>query len=202
MPKIGVLALQGAFVEHIRMLERLGAKAVEIRKPGDFTPDLDGVIFPGGESTAMNRLLRELDMLEPIREALLRGMPALGTCAGLILMAKRFTDSGWQHFQVLDVTVCRHGFGRQLGSFRTEGEFAGIGRLPMVFIRGPYVTETGAGVDVLATVKDRIVAVRQGNLLGVAFHPELTEDTRLHAYFLRMVDKDNMYPVCPGDSTV
>ena len=184
-----MLALQGAFAEHIRMLQTLDVTAVEVRRPCDFTPDLDGIVLPGGESTAMNRLLLELDMMEPLRTALRQGLPAFGTCAGLILLAKRFTDSDWLHFQVLDVTVCRHGFGRQIGSFRTEGEFAEIGRVPMVFIRGPYITEAGAWVDVLATVENRIVAVRQGNLLGVAFHPELTEDTRLHAYFLRMVEE-------------
>jgi len=192
--RIGVLAVQGAFAEHIRMLERLGATALEIRKPGDFTPDIDGIVLPGGESTAMNRLLRELELLEPIRAALLGGMPAFGTCADLILLAKRFTDSGWRHFGVLDATVCRHGFGRQLGSFRAEGEFAGVGRVPMVFIRGPYIAEVGPGVEVLATARDKIVAVRQGNLLATAFHPELTDDTGVHACFLRTVGERKNAP--------
>jgi len=191
VPRIGVLAVQGAFAEHVHMLEKLGASATEVRRPRDFTPELDGIVLPGGESTAMNRLLRGLELMEPIRKALLRGMPAFGTCAGLILLAKSFTDSGWRHFGVLDATVCRHGFGRQLGSFRAEGEFAGVGRVPMVFIRGPYVTEAGPGVEVLARARDKIVAVRQGNLLATAFHPELAGDAGVHSFFLRMVGESS-----------
>jgi len=185
--KIGVLALQGAFIEHIKMLESLGAETVEIRKLADFTSDIDGIVFPGGESTVMGKLLRELELMKPIKQALLSGLPAFGTCAGLILMAKEFVDSEFLHFQVLDVVVRRHGYGRQLGSFSADSEFAGIGSYPMVFIRGPYITEVKQGVEVLAKVDDKIVGVRQDNLLGVAFHPELTEDTRVHEYFLKMV---------------
>ncbi|MCL2565727.1 MAG: pyridoxal 5'-phosphate synthase glutaminase subunit PdxT [Defluviitaleaceae bacterium] len=187
--KIGVLALQGAFIEHIRMFESLGVQTVEIRKLADFTEDLDGIVFPGGESTVMGKLLHELELMEPVKQALQKGLPAFGTCAGLILMAKKFVDSKFLHFQVLDVVVRRHGFGRQLGSFSAEHEFVGIGTYPMVFIRGPYITEVGQGVEVLAKIDDKIVAVRQGNLLGAAFHPELTDDTRVHEYFLKMVEE-------------
>ena len=185
--KIGVLALQGAFAEHIKMLKHLGAETVEIRNGGEFPCDLDGLVLPGGESTAMNRLLHDLGLIQPLRNALEQGLPAFGTCAGLILMARDFEDSNWRHFQLMDIRVRRHGFGRQIGSFSTEGDFVGIGKIPMVFIRGPYITSVEPSVKVLAKVDDKIVAVRQGNLLGVAFHPELTEDTRVHAYFLRMV---------------
>ena len=187
--KIGVLALQGAFIEHIHMLGSLGAQTVEIRQLSDFTGDLDGIVFPGGESTVMGKLLRELGLMEPIQQALLGGLPAFGTCAGLILMAKNFEDSEFLHFQVMDATLRRHGFGRQLGSFREDSDFADIGSYPMVFIRGPYITEVGPGVQVLAKAAGKIVAVRQGNLLGIAFHPELTDDTRIHAYFLRMIEE-------------
>jgi len=189
--KIGVLALQGAFIEHIRMLESLGAQTVEIRQAADFTDDLDGIVLPGGESTAMGKLLRELGLMEPIKKALENGLPAFGTCAGLILMAKHFEDSKFLHFELLDVTVRRHGYGRQLGSFSSNSEFSGIGTYPMVFIRGPYITGVGSGVTVLAKVDDKIVAVRQGNLLGIAFHPELTDDTRVHAYFMQMIKKSS-----------
>ncbi|MCL1998902.1 MAG: pyridoxal 5'-phosphate synthase glutaminase subunit PdxT [Turicibacter sp.] len=182
--KIGVLALQGAFLEHIEMLRKLGVETVEIRQKGDLV-DFDGIVLPGGESTAMGKLLRDLELFAPLQEALRGGTPCLGTCAGLILMSKRFEDSEWRHLDLLDVTVRRHGFGRQIGSFATTAEFAGES-VPMVFIRGPYITEVGENVEVLAKVEEKIVAVRQGNLLGVAFHPELTEDFVVHRYFLGM----------------
>lgn len=184
--KIGVLALQGAFAEHVQMLKSLGVEAVEIRQRRDFVPDMRGVILPGGESTVMGMLLHKLGLFEPLRKALVAGLPAFGTCAGLILMAKESEDSPRRHLCVLDVTLRRHGFGRQINSFKTEGEFAGCGQIPLVFIRGPYITGVGAGVEVLASAKNRIVAVRQKNLLGTAFHPELTPDSRVHEYFLNM----------------
>lgn len=183
--KIGVLALQGAFIEHVRMLENLGATPVEIRQKSDFTPDLRGIILPGGESTVMGMLLRKLEIFEPLRDALADGFPAMGTCAGLILMAKKSEDCERRHLCVLDVTLRRHGFGRQISSFKTEEDFAGIGKIPMVFIRGPYVVEAGNGVEVLARAKNKIVAVKQNNLTGIAFHPELTADTRVHEFFIK-----------------
>ncbi|MCL2223516.1 MAG: pyridoxal 5'-phosphate synthase glutaminase subunit PdxT [Defluviitaleaceae bacterium] len=185
--KIGVLALQGAFIEHIHMLEKLGATPVEIRQKSDFTPALDGIILPGGESTVMGNLLHKTGLFEPLRNALAEGLPALGTCAGLILMAKNAEDSAHKHLCVLGVTVRRHGFGRQINSFSTEGDFAGQGQVPMVFIRGPYITAVEDGVEILATAQDKIVAVRQKNLLGIAFHPELTGDTTVHEFFLKKV---------------
>ncbi|MCL2198841.1 MAG: pyridoxal 5'-phosphate synthase glutaminase subunit PdxT [Defluviitaleaceae bacterium] len=180
--KIGVLALQGAFIEHINMLKALGAAPVEIRQKADLAPDFSGLVLPGGESTVMSLLLHKLGLFEPLRTAIIGGLPTFGTCAGLILLA--------QHFNVLDVAVNRHGFGRQINSFSEYGDFAGLGQTPMVFIRGPYITEVGDDVKILARAKDKIVAVQQNNILGVAFHPELTDDSKVHEYFLKKtIDK-------------
>jgi len=184
--KIGVLALQGAFIEHMHMLEKLGAEPVEIRQKADFTQDLSGLILPGGESTVMGMLLRKLELFDPMQKAIREGLPTFGTCAGLILMANKSEDSQLRHLCVLDITLRRHGFGRQIASFETEEEFADIGKIPMIFIRGPYITEVEESVKVLAHAQNKIVAVRQRNLLGVAFHPELTDDSRVHEYFLQM----------------
>jgi 5'-phosphate synthase pdxT subunit len=184
--KIGVLALQGAFAEHIAMLKKLGVTPLEIRQKSDLTAGLSGIILPGGESTAIGLLLHKLEIFAPLHKAITGGLPVFGTCAGLILMAKRAEDSETQHLNVLDVTVRRHGFGRQINSFGEEGEFAGAGKIPMVFIRGPYITQVGEDVEILATLKEKIVAVRQKNMLGVAFHPELTNDSKVHEYFLKM----------------
>jgi 5'-phosphate synthase pdxT subunit len=176
--KIGVLALQGAFIEHINMLKKLGVQAKEIRSKHDFDAGLNGIILPGGESTAISLLLHKLELFEPIKNALENGMPAFGTCAGLILMER--------HLRVLDAVVCRHGFGRQINSFITYGEFGTAQDVPMVFIRGPYIEKAGANTQILAHAQGKIVAVQQGNLLATAFHPELTQDTRVHEYFLGM----------------
>lgn len=188
--KIGVLALQGAFIEHIKMLNVLGVATKEIRQKSDFEKEnIDGIVLPGGESTVMKKLLNDLGLFQPLKQALTSGLPAFGTCAGLIIMAKNFEDSPHKHLDLMDITVMRHGFGRQIGSFKTQGDFAGIGTIPMVFIRGPYITKVENNAKILAKIDDKIVAARQNNLLAVAFHPELTNNPSVHNYFLDMVRK-------------
>lgn len=185
--RIGILALQGAFIEHSRMLRRLGAETFEIRRREDVAEPMDGLVLPGGESTVMRKLLAETGLLLPLRDALANGMPAFGTCAGLILLAREIAGSGEAAcFGVLDACVQRNAYGRQLGSFRVISHCSGIGDIPMVFIRAPYVVDAGEDVDVLAAVRGRIVAVRQRNILATAFHPELTDDLSVHDYFLSM----------------
>ena len=187
--KIGVFALQGAFIEHERALLSLGAEVKEIRLLSDFTSDLDGVVLPGGESTVQGKLLREGGILEPLIKRIQEGLPVFGTCAGLILLANKLSNDSNVYLGSLNATVKRNAYGRQLGSFKTELDFKGVGKYPAVFIRAPYVESAGKGVEVLAECAGKIVAVRQGHMLGTAFHPELTDDLRIHAYFLDMVRK-------------
>ncbi|MDO4174096.1 MAG: pyridoxal 5'-phosphate synthase glutaminase subunit PdxT [Eubacteriales bacterium] len=186
---IGVLALQGAFVEHEQRLTELGAQAVQLRCKEDLQQALDGLILPGGESTAMGKLLRELDMLEPIREKIRTGMPVLGTCAGLLLLAETIENDTRTHLATMSITANRNAYGRQLGSFYTEQRFADGKIIPMTFIRAPYIRSVGEGVTVLAAVDNRIVAARQKNQLVTAFHPELNDDSTVHAYFLDMISE-------------
>lgn len=186
---IGVLALQGAFVEHESVLRALGAECFEIRQRKDLERHMDGLVLPGGESTVMGKLLVELDMLENIKERIRQGFPVFGTCAGLILLAKNLSNDGKKYFGTLPVTVKRNAYGRQLGSFATEAEMKPIGKIPMTFIRAPYVESAEEGVEVLAKVDGNIVAVRYQNQLGVSFHPEVTENHSVHAYFLHMCEK-------------
>jgi 5'-phosphate synthase pdxT subunit len=199
--KIAILALQGAFAEHEQMLRSLGAETVLIRNLDDFNrPSLTpprgrkqkpplgevwwglwhGLVIPGGESTAMMRIMKDEGLFEPIRKAILGGLTVLGTCAGLIMLDRN-------HLGVMDILAKRNAYGRQLGSFNCEEEFAGIGKVPMTFIRAPYIEEAGPEVEILATVEGKAVAARQGNMLVTAFHPELTEDTRIHKLFLSMM---------------
>ena len=185
--KIGVFALQGAFIEHERALLSLGAEVKEIRLLSDFTEDLDGVILPGGESTVQGKLLREGGFLEPLKERIQAGLPVWGTCAGLILLANRLSNDSNVYLGTLDATVRRNAYGRQLGSFSDELDFKGIGKYSAVFIRAPYVEEAGSGVEVLAECRGKIVAVRQGHMFATAFHPELTDDLRVHSYFVKMI---------------
>ena len=185
--RIGILALQGAFIEHERMLERLGISSFEIRQRGDLSEAMDGLILPGGESTAQGKLLRELGLFAPLRGRILSGLPVFGTCAGLLLLARRIAGGEPNHFATMDVTAVRNAYGRQLGSFRAESGFAGAGRIPMTFIRAPYIERAGGGVQILAEVDGRIVAARQGNQLVTAFHPELTGDLTVHQYFAGMI---------------
>lgn len=194
--KIGVLALQGAFAEHVAALEKLpGVEAVEIRQRDDFQSDLDGLVLPGGESTVMAKLLADLHLLRPVTDAVGDGLPVFGTCAGLILLAReteeRFTRP---RIGMLDVTVRRNAYGRQLDSFVARASFAGMPDVPMVFIRAPGITRVGPLAEPLALVDGAAVAVRQGNILAVAFHPELTPDPRVHEYFLDMVAGQTRIP--------
>ena len=187
--KIGILALQVAFAEHAKVLEKLGVVSVEIRNLDDFQQhqsDLSGLILPGGESTTMGKLLRDQQMLIPIREAILSGLPVFGTCAGLILLTKEITSQEESHLATMDIVVERNAYGRQLGSFYTEAECKGVGQIPMTFIRGPIISEVGKDVDVLAVVNNQIVAAQEQNMLVTSFHPELTDDARLHQYFINM----------------
>ena len=187
--KIGILALQGAFAEHERVLERLGVENVELRNLEDFQKyqkELSGLILPGGESTTMGKLLRDQDMLIPIREAILSGLPVFGTCAGLILLSKKITSQDESHLGTMDMVVERNAYGRQLGSFYTEAECKGVGKIPMTFIRGPIISSVGEDVEILAIVDNQIVAAQEKNMLVTSFHPELNDDVRLHQYFINM----------------
>lgn len=188
---VGILALQGAFVEHGQMLDRLGVEHFEIRQKKDLDRPFDALILPGGESTVMGKLLKETGLFEPIREYIKNGMPVFGTCAGLILLAKR-VEQNESHLATMDIRVKRNAYGRQLGSFAAEAQMDGVGEIPMVFIRAPYIAGVEEEAKVLATVDEKIVAARQGNQLVTAFHPELTEDVRVHQYFLQMVEQASL----------
>lgn len=187
--KIAVLAVQGAFIEHEKMLHSLGVESFEIRQKRDLEQEFDGLILPGGESTVMGKLLRELDLFEPILSQLKGGLPVFGTCAGLILLADKISNDESTYFRTLPVTVRRNAYGRQLGSFNTEGDIRGIGTIPMVFIRAPYIESVGVDVDILAEVDGNIVGARYGNQIGVSFHPEVTDNTSVHKYFLDICEK-------------
>ena len=185
MHTIGILALQGAFLEHGQMLEGLGVEHFEIRQLDDLNRPMDGLILPGGESTAMGKLMDCLDMLQPLRERIAGGLPVFGTCAGMILLAKDLGDEPRRFLQTMDIRVLRNAYGRQLGSFFTRGTFAGMEDVPMTFIRAPYIEQvTSPDVEVLATVDGHIVAARQRNMLATSFHPELNDDPRIHRWFL------------------
>ena len=182
--KIGVLALQGGFVEHIQILQSLHIGTFEIRKKADLSQQMDGLVIPGGESTTMGKLLKDLDMYDDLKVMIAKGLPVFGTCAGMILLAKRIVDTETSHFGVIDITVKRNAYGRQLGSFFTEAEFKGIGVIPMTFIRAPYIESVGPNVEILSVVNDHIVAAREKNILVTSYHPELTSDNRVHQYFI------------------
>lgn len=191
--KIAVLAVQGAFAEHINKLESMGVSCMELRKATDLEKDFDGLVLPGGESTVQGKLLRELHMLEPLRDRIRQGLPVLGTCAGLILLAQEIRNEDRTYFGTLPVCVQRNAYGRQLGSFHTEQEVKGIGKVPMTFIRAPYIESVlpvqgeKPGTEELAQVDGRIVAVRHGRQIGIAFHPELDADNRIHEMFLESI---------------
>ena len=187
---IAILALQGAFAEHAKMLDQLETDHFEIRQPRDLGRPFDGLILPGGESTVMRKLLHELRLYEPIRARICDGMPVFGTCAGLILLAKN-VEGGLPCFATMDIAARRNAYGRQLGSFYTEAVCKGVRTVPMTFIRAPYIASVSDGVEVLATVGERIVAARQGSQLVTAFHPELNGDLSLHRYFLEMVSQNS-----------
>jgi 5'-phosphate synthase pdxT subunit len=184
--KIGVLALQGASQRHAEALTAAGACPVEVRTPDDLG-GIEGIVLPGGESTTMSKLLELSGLFDPLAERLLDGMPAFGTCAGLILLSSRILDGrpDQRSFGVLDVDVRRNAFGRQVDSFETELAVDGLaGEFPAVFIRAPAIERVGDDVDVLARVDGHAVLCRQGHVLAAAFHPELSDDLRLHRLFL------------------
>jgi 5'-phosphate synthase pdxT subunit len=188
-PRIGVLALQGDFREHIDRLRDLGVDAIEVRTLAQLQ-SIDGLIIPGGESTTIARLLIAFDLLDPLRARLERGMPAWGTCAGAIMLAKRVPALDRPPIGVMDITVDRNAFGRQIDSFEADLDVVDVegGPVHAVFIRAPVIRDPGARVEVLATLEDgRIVACREGRLLATSFHPELTDDTRMHAAFVALV---------------
>jgi pyridoxal 5'-phosphate synthase pdxT subunit len=184
--RIGILALQGAFIEHKHMLDQMHVESFEIRQKSDLNKKMDGLIFPGGESTAMHRLLLDLDMYPQLTQMISNGLPVFGTCAGMILLANHISNQETTHFKLMDITVERNAYGRQLGSFFTVDTFNDV-EIPMTFIRAPYVKTYGSNVEVLATVKDRVVAVREKNMLATAFHPELSNNTYIHEYFMTMI---------------
>ena len=184
--RIGVLALQGAFAEHISKMKQINVETFEIRQLKDLSGHFDGLILPGGESTAMRKLLGDLSLYEPLKEIIQNGLPVFGTCAGMILLAKEI-EGEEPCFGTLDITVKRNAYGRQLGSFRCVDEFAGK-EIEMPFIRAPYAERVGEGVNVLSRIKGKIVALQQDNKLATAFHPELTNDTSVYEYFIKMVE--------------
>ncbi|MDC7802664.1 pyridoxal 5'-phosphate synthase glutaminase subunit PdxT [Sphingomonas sp. BLCC-B65] len=190
MPRVGVLALQGDVREHVRSLEALGAEAVAVRRPAELAT-VSGLVIPGGESSVIDKLARTFGLQQPIRAAIADGMPVYGTCAGLILLADRIADGirGQESVGGLDITVQRNAFGSQIDSFETQLEVAGFDTpVSATFIRAPRVVQTGPEVDVLASLPDgAIVAVRQGALLGTAFHPEMAGETRFHQLLLDLI---------------
>ncbi len=187
--RIGVLSLQGDFSEHTAILEKLGVEVTAVRQPAQLE-GLDGLIIPGGESTTMLNLMRSYNLVQPLRELIQNGLPVMGTCAGMILLAKRVTNTDMETLAVMDIEVRRNAFGRQVDSFEAELDIPLPGEepFPAVFIRAPFIVDTDSGVEILCRLPDdTIVAARQGNLLALAFHPELNCDSRLHRYFLDMV---------------
>ena len=184
--RIGVLAVQGAFAEHLAAVRKRGAEAFEIRNPSDLVQPFDGLILPGGESTVMKTLLHDLNLYVALKTKIENGLPVLGTCAGMILLANQ-TDSGEKPcFGTMNITVRRNAYGRQLGSFVCMERFANQ-NIMMRFIRAPYVTKVGGSVEILSEHDRKIVAVRQDNQLATAFHPELTEETAVYDLFFRMI---------------
>jgi 5'-phosphate synthase pdxT subunit len=188
--RIAVLALQGAFAEHRQKLAQLGVDSFEVRQLKDWDQPKDGLIIPGGESTTQAKLLNELGLMEPVKEAIAAGLPVYGTCAGLILLAKKIEGEPSLRIASMDITALRNAYGRQLGSFYIEAPMKGIeGNIPMTFIRAPYIKEVWGDAEVLAEVDGKIVAARQGKQLVTAFHPELNESLEIHKYFLDMCKK-------------
>ncbi len=186
--QIGVLALQGAFIEHQSMLQKLGVKSFTIRNLNDLNNPMDGLILPGGESTTMYKLLQDLKLEQPIKTLINSGLPVMGTCAGLLLLAKEIHNYDKAFLQTMDITARKNAYGKQLGSFKTLAKFNNK-EIPFVFIRAPFIERVGDNTEVLAIVDERIVAARQNNQLAVAFHPELTNDLSVHEYFLNMIKK-------------
>ena len=184
---VGIVAVQGAFEEHCSALGKLGISVKEIRSVSDLSQNIEGLIFPGGESTAQGKLLRESGLFDMILPMIKGGLPVYGTCAGMVLLAKRIENDERKHFAVMDITVKRNAYGRQLGSFMTTGDFGDMGRIPMYFIRAPYISSVGKDVVVLSSENGAITAAREANMLVTSFHPEITDDLTVHSYFLSMI---------------
>ncbi|CAN5204448.1 pyridoxal 5'-phosphate synthase glutaminase subunit PdxT [soil metagenome] len=193
-PRVGVLALQGDTREHLAALRAAGAEALTVRRVAELD-SVDGLVIPGGESTTMSHLLRAFDLLEPLRARLADGMPAYGSCAGMILLASEILDAGAPGREAvplggIDMTVRRNAFGRQVDSFEGDLDFTGVDSpVHAVFIRAPWVERVGTEVEVLARADDHIVAVRQGKVLATSFHPEMTGDRRIHQLFVNLISK-------------
>ena len=192
--KIGVLALQGAFAEHRKMLKKLGIQSFEIRKKSDLSNavnnnDIDGLIIPGGESTVIGKLLYDLDLFDDIKKLILEGLPVFGTCAGLILLAKEIENDSRTYLGAMDIKVRRNAYGRQLGSFFTESEFKGVGVIPMTFIRAPYISSVGKNVEILSEVDGNVVAAKENNILVTSYHPELNDNLKVHEFFVEVCKK-------------
>lgn len=189
MKKIGVLGLQGAISEHLDKLSKIpNVEPCSVKYKEDINT-IDGLIIPGGESTAIGRLLSDFNLTEPLKTRVNAGMPVWGTCAGMIILAKTITNDRRRHLGVMDINVMRNGYGTQLNSFTTEVSLAKVSsdKIPLVFIRAPYVVEVAPNVEVLLRVDENIVACRQDNMLATSFHPELTEDLSFHRYFAEMI---------------
>ncbi len=184
--RVGVLALQGAFAEHISKLNQLGTENFEIRKPSDIPESFDGLVLCGGESTVMKKLLHELNLFETLKNMIENGMPVLATCAGMILLAEKIDGGESPCFGTMNITVRRNAYGRQLGSFRCTDSFNGT-PIEMPFIRAPYITETGKDVEILSVHDGKTVAARQGNHIATSFHPELTDDMTVYNMFLKSI---------------
>ena len=185
---IGVLAIQGDFIEHINILQTLGVECREIRLPEQLS-DVDGLIIPGGESTTLSRLLTRYDLRQPIKKLATDGKPLWGTCAGMIMMASEITENDPVPLEIMDIGVQRNAFGRQIDSFEQELEITGFDETPYhaIFIRAPVIKRVGSGVSIMASLQDgRPVAVQQANLMATSFHPELTKDSRFHTHFLNL----------------
>ena len=190
MPNVGILAIQGDVIEHRHALERIGAETTEIRLPEQLD-GVDGLIIPGGESTTIVQLIDIYDLRDVIRDKVKSGLPTWGTCAGMIVLADRLTDRRPDPLRLMNIDVSRNAFGRQFDSFEQDLDIDGVDGPPFraVFIRAPVVNSAGAGTEILARLDDgRPVAVRQGRLLATSFHPELTDDSRVHQLFVRMIE--------------
>jgi pyridoxal 5'-phosphate synthase pdxT subunit len=193
MKKIGVLAMQGAFVEHIAALRRLEVEAVPVRLSTEFK-GLNALVIPGGESTTIGKLMRDYSLVDELRKLIAKGFPVMGTCAGMILLAKQVQGLKQHTLEAMDIEVKRNAFGRQVDSFEADLDIPVLGQppFPAVFIRAPWIEKVGDGVEILAGLPDgTAVAVRQGNLIATAFHPELTDDLRFHDYFLSIVNGES-----------
>lgn len=188
MMRIGILAVQGAFAEHESMIRSMGIDTLQIRKLSDLDGHIDGLIIPGGESTVMGKLISELNMAEPLKEKIESGLPVFGTCAGLLLLAQITDNDSRSYLATMPMVAKRNAYGRQTGSFSIMSDFGSAGAIPMEFIRAPYIVSVSDGVEVLSRVDGKIVAARFKNQLVTAFHPELTDCTSVHEYFVGMIE--------------